>query len=95
MGGAAAKEPARSTVKDRALALMADGEPRTIRRIAFELGVSYTSVAKLMRQRVLVKIGEARKETKLQPQGQAIVVHPKFARDCDLLFPPRARDRER
>jgi hypothetical protein len=80
----------RGNVKERALALMADGEPRTIRRIAYETGASYASIAQLMRERVLIKIGEARKEARLQPKGQPILVHPKFARDCDLLFLPES-----
>jgi hypothetical protein len=63
----------RSSVKERVLALMADGEPRTIRRIAYLLNVGYSTVAQLVRDGDLIKIGEARSESPLQRRGQPVV----------------------
>ena len=72
----------RVTVKERARALMADGEPRTIQRIAYELNAGYSTVAQLVREGLLVKVGHERKHHDPFPhKDRALVVDRRFARD--------------
>jgi hypothetical protein len=83
---------ARTTVKERVLALMADGKPRTVRRIAYELEVGYSTVAQLVREGVLVKIGEAGRRSRLQRRGLPIVVlatSPREPTPVPLMLHPR------
>jgi hypothetical protein len=68
---------ARTTVKERALALMSDGEPRTIRRIAYELNAGYSTVAQLVQEGLLVKIGRENSKPPFRSL-QPIVIHAGF-----------------
>jgi hypothetical protein len=61
------------TALDKVIALMEDGESRTIRRISYLTGVSLHTVRKAVRDGVLTKIGEETQTATWARCGQAIV----------------------
>lgn len=55
-----------------------DGEPRTVRRVAYLAEVSLNAVRQAIRDKHLVKIGSEPKPCPLARCGQAIVSLPRF-----------------
>jgi hypothetical protein len=51
---------------------MKDGEPRTLRRIAYLTSISVNTVRRAMNEGLLVKVGE-RRSTFSGPRGQIVV----------------------
>ena len=65
------------TVKQRVAELMSDGQARSARRIAYLINASYGTVTQLIREGLLVKIGEMHREHPFQRKGVPVVVsHP-------------------
>ena len=67
------------TVQDRVRTLMADGEARTTRRIAYLVGANVGTVGGLLRSGLLVKVGEEPTVHPWQRTGAPIVALAEFA----------------
>ena len=61
------------TALEKILAVMRDGEARTISRIHFLTGVSHNTIRRALREGDLIKVGEAPNPAPPAQHGQAIV----------------------
>jgi hypothetical protein len=65
------------TVLQKIQEVLSDGEPRTVRRVAYLAEVSLNAVRQAIRNKDLVKVGVEPKPCPLARCGQAIVSLPK------------------
>jgi hypothetical protein len=80
----------RKSVLQKIVKVLSDGQPRTVRRVAFLAEVSLNAVREALRNGQLAKVGEEPKPCPLARRGQAIVGLPKEKKRCTKRTTPIA-----